>query len=112
MAGMFIEVTVDAKTAGDRDLAKKLDEVCPVSIFDSSGETLRIALPVWVLDSVGNAKYERGKTQFRQHAAGSIDQRELSCGKRAPSFQRGGRIAGEARDQPTGCSRACDPRCR
>jgi NAD-dependent dihydropyrimidine dehydrogenase PreA subunit len=43
MAGMFIEVTVDAKTAGDRDLAKKLDEVCPVGIFDSSGETLRIA---------------------------------------------------------------------
>jgi NAD-dependent dihydropyrimidine dehydrogenase PreA subunit len=43
MAGMFIEVTVDAKTAGDRDLAKKLDEVCPVGIFDSSGETLHIA---------------------------------------------------------------------
>jgi NAD-dependent dihydropyrimidine dehydrogenase PreA subunit len=43
MAGMFIEVTVDAKTAGDRDLAKKLDEVCPVGIFDSSGDTLRIA---------------------------------------------------------------------
>ena len=43
MAGMFIEVTVDAKTADDRELAKKLDEVCPVGIFDSSGETLRIA---------------------------------------------------------------------
>ena len=43
MAGMFIEVTVDAKVAGDPELAKKLDEVCPVGIFDSSGETLRIA---------------------------------------------------------------------
>ena len=43
MAGMFIEVTVDAKVAGDPKLAKKLDEVCPVGIFDSSGETLRIA---------------------------------------------------------------------
>jgi len=43
MAGMFIEVTVDAKVADDRDLARKLDEVCPVGIFDSSGETLRIA---------------------------------------------------------------------
>jgi NAD-dependent dihydropyrimidine dehydrogenase PreA subunit len=43
MAGMFIEVTVDAKIADDRELAKKLDEVCPVGIFDSSGETLRIA---------------------------------------------------------------------
>jgi len=43
MAGMFIEVTVDAKLAADPALAKKLDEVCPVAIFDSSGETLRIA---------------------------------------------------------------------
>jgi NAD-dependent dihydropyrimidine dehydrogenase PreA subunit len=43
MAGMFIEVTVDAKVAGDPKLAMKLDEVCPVAIFDSSGETLRIA---------------------------------------------------------------------
>ncbi len=43
MAGMFIEVTVDAKIANDRELAKKLDEVCPVGIFDSSGKTLRIA---------------------------------------------------------------------
>ncbi|MBW2288469.1 MAG: hypothetical protein JRG90_11680 [Deltaproteobacteria bacterium] len=43
MSGMFIEVTVDAKIADDRELAKKLEEVCPVAIFDSSGETLRIA---------------------------------------------------------------------
>jgi NAD-dependent dihydropyrimidine dehydrogenase PreA subunit len=42
MAGMFIEVSVDAKVAGDAELAKKLDEVCPVSIFDASGDTLRI----------------------------------------------------------------------
>jgi len=42
MAGMFIEVNVDAKVAGDAELAKKLDEVCPVGIFDASGETLRI----------------------------------------------------------------------
>jgi NAD-dependent dihydropyrimidine dehydrogenase PreA subunit len=43
MAGMFIDVTVDAKIADDRELAKKLEEVCPVAIFDSSSETLRIA---------------------------------------------------------------------
>ena len=42
MAGMFIEVAVDAKVSGDKELSKKLDEVCPVSIFDSSGDTLRI----------------------------------------------------------------------
>jgi NAD-dependent dihydropyrimidine dehydrogenase PreA subunit len=42
MAGMFIEVAVDEKVANDKELSKKLDEVCPVSIFDSSGDTLRI----------------------------------------------------------------------
>ncbi len=30
---MFIEVEVDAKAAQDRELAKKLTEVCPVNIF-------------------------------------------------------------------------------
>jgi len=43
MPGMFIDVTVDEAVAKDGALAKKLAEVCPVSIFDASGETLRIA---------------------------------------------------------------------
>ena len=43
MAGMFIAVTVDAMVANDNELSKKLDEVCPVGIFDSSADTLRIA---------------------------------------------------------------------
>jgi NAD-dependent dihydropyrimidine dehydrogenase PreA subunit len=43
MAGMFIEVTVDAAVVSDKELSKKLDEVCPVGIFDSSADTLRIA---------------------------------------------------------------------
>jgi NAD-dependent dihydropyrimidine dehydrogenase PreA subunit len=30
---LFIDVRVDAATAGDPDLAKKLAEVCPVDIF-------------------------------------------------------------------------------
>jgi len=36
---MFIEVAVDAKSAADKELAKKLVEVCPVNIFatDSAG---------------------------------------------------------------------------
>ncbi len=42
MAGMFIDVAVSADVAKDRDLAKKLEEVCPVSIFDASGGELRI----------------------------------------------------------------------
>ena len=33
MAGMFIDVTVDAAVAADPALAKKLVEVCPVNIF-------------------------------------------------------------------------------
>ena len=36
---MFIEVEVDAKSAADKELAKKLVEVCPVNIFatDAAG---------------------------------------------------------------------------
>jgi NAD-dependent dihydropyrimidine dehydrogenase PreA subunit len=43
MAGMFIDVRVDAKVAADPALAKKLVDVCPVNIFaqDERG-TLRI----------------------------------------------------------------------
>jgi NAD-dependent dihydropyrimidine dehydrogenase PreA subunit len=40
---MFIDVVVDAGVAKDRELSKKLEEVCPVSIFDASGDELRIA---------------------------------------------------------------------
>ena len=42
MAGMFIDVKVDPKVAGDAALAKKLVEVCPVNIFAADGGTLRI----------------------------------------------------------------------
>ncbi len=42
MPGMFIDVDVDEKVAADPALAAKLAEICPVSIFDASGETLRI----------------------------------------------------------------------
>jgi NAD-dependent dihydropyrimidine dehydrogenase PreA subunit len=43
MPGMFIDVVVDAAVARDRELSRKLEEVCPVSIFDASGEEFRIA---------------------------------------------------------------------
>jgi NAD-dependent dihydropyrimidine dehydrogenase PreA subunit len=40
---MFIDVKVDAVVAADVELAKKLVEVCPVSIFaQENGDTLRI----------------------------------------------------------------------
>ncbi len=34
MTSMFIRVEVDPRAAADRELAKKLVEVCPVNIFD------------------------------------------------------------------------------
>jgi ferredoxin-like protein FixX len=43
MAGMFIDVEVDAEVAADAALAKKLTEVCPVNIFaQADGGALRI----------------------------------------------------------------------
>ena len=36
MAGMFIDVQVDAAVAADPPLAKKLVEVCPVNIFQTA----------------------------------------------------------------------------
>ena len=33
---MFIRLEIDRKTAADRELAKKLVEVCPVNIFEQA----------------------------------------------------------------------------
>jgi NAD-dependent dihydropyrimidine dehydrogenase PreA subunit len=48
----FIAVDVDASVAGDAELAKKLEEVCPVDIFkatDSGAEVVPAALDECVL---------------------------------------------------------------
>lgn len=42
MAGMFIDVKVDAAAAKDAALAKKLAEVCPVNIFAAGDAGVRI----------------------------------------------------------------------
>ena len=42
MPGEFIDVQVDAKIVKDTNLAKKLEEICPVSIFVAEDEGLRI----------------------------------------------------------------------
>lgn len=50
--GTFIAVDVDASVAGDADLARKLEEVCPVDIFkatDSGVEVVPEALDECVL---------------------------------------------------------------
>jgi NAD-dependent dihydropyrimidine dehydrogenase PreA subunit len=36
LSKVFIDVEVDASVAGDAELAKKLEEVCPVDIFKAS----------------------------------------------------------------------------
>jgi NAD-dependent dihydropyrimidine dehydrogenase PreA subunit len=49
---VFIEVEVDASIAGDAELARKLEEVCPVDIFaatDSGVEILEENLDECVL---------------------------------------------------------------
>jgi NAD-dependent dihydropyrimidine dehydrogenase PreA subunit len=35
--GVFIDVEVDPSVAGDGELAKKLEEACPVDIFAANG---------------------------------------------------------------------------
>jgi NAD-dependent dihydropyrimidine dehydrogenase PreA subunit len=43
LSGVFIDVEVDPKVADDAELARKLEEVCPVDIFAASAEgTLEI----------------------------------------------------------------------
>ena len=42
MPGEFIDVQVDAKIANDAALAKKLAEICPVSIFVAEADGVQI----------------------------------------------------------------------
>ncbi len=42
MPGEFIDVIVDAEVAKDSEIAKKLEEVCPVSIFAAEANGVRI----------------------------------------------------------------------
>jgi NAD-dependent dihydropyrimidine dehydrogenase PreA subunit len=40
--GLFIDVIVDPKVARDLDTARKLEEVCPVGIFEAGDQELQI----------------------------------------------------------------------
>jgi NAD-dependent dihydropyrimidine dehydrogenase PreA subunit len=42
LEALFIEVEVDAAVASDLDLARKLEEVCPVDIFAASDDGVQI----------------------------------------------------------------------
>jgi NAD-dependent dihydropyrimidine dehydrogenase PreA subunit len=39
---VFIDVELDASVAGDAELAKKLEEVCPVDIFEATAGGVEI----------------------------------------------------------------------
>lgn len=41
-SGVFIDVEVDAAVAGDAELAKKLEEVCPVDIFAATDSGVEV----------------------------------------------------------------------
>jgi NAD-dependent dihydropyrimidine dehydrogenase PreA subunit len=40
--GVFIDVEVDDAVAGDAELAAKLEEVCPVDIFEDAGGRVEV----------------------------------------------------------------------
>jgi NAD-dependent dihydropyrimidine dehydrogenase PreA subunit len=42
LSKVFIDVEVDASVAGDAALAAKLEEVCPVDIFEATDSGVRI----------------------------------------------------------------------
>lgn len=43
LSKVFIDVEVDASVAGDAELARKLEEVCPVDIFEATDTGVEIA---------------------------------------------------------------------
>jgi NAD-dependent dihydropyrimidine dehydrogenase PreA subunit len=43
MPGTFIDVQIDASVARDPEIARKLEEICPVSIFVAEKNGVRIA---------------------------------------------------------------------
>jgi NAD-dependent dihydropyrimidine dehydrogenase PreA subunit len=42
LSRVFIDVEVDGSVAGDVELARKLEEVCPVDIFEATGSGVEI----------------------------------------------------------------------
>jgi NAD-dependent dihydropyrimidine dehydrogenase PreA subunit len=42
MPGLFIDVQVDESVRGDAELAKKLEEVCPVDIYKATGAGVEV----------------------------------------------------------------------
>jgi NAD-dependent dihydropyrimidine dehydrogenase PreA subunit len=96
MAGMFIDVEVDAKVAADQALAKKLTEVCPVNIFAQEKDgRLRIVeenLDECVLCELCITAAPQGTVRVRKlyedGAAASDARRNAPCRFQADIFAR------------------------
>jgi len=68
MAGIFIDLKVDAAVAADAEIARKLTEVCPVSIFaqkdDGSLEIIESNLDECVLCDLCLEVAPKGKLEI------------------------------------------------
>ncbi|MFP6565254.1 MAG: hypothetical protein VCC68_12325 [Myxococcota bacterium] len=68
MAGIFIDLKVDAAVAADAEIARKLTEVCPVSIFaqkdDGSLEIIESNLDECVLCDLCLEAAPKGKLEI------------------------------------------------
>lgn len=67
MPGEFIDIRVDPQIASDPELARKLEEVCPVSIFVAEPNGVRIEegnLDECVLCDLCLAAAPKGKIQI------------------------------------------------
>ena len=74
MAGVFIDVEIDDSVRGDAELAKKLEDACPVDIYavrDGGVEVIEENLDECVLCELCTAAAPKGKLRVRKLYDGS-----------------------------------------
>ena len=74
MAGIFIDVEIDDSIRGDAELAKKLEDACPVDIYaagDGGVEVVEQNLDECVLCELCTAAAPAGKLRVRKLYDGS-----------------------------------------
>jgi len=74
MPGVFIDVEIDESVRGDAELAKKLEDACPVDIYavrDGGVEVIEENLDECVLCELCTAAAPKGKLRVRKLYDGS-----------------------------------------
>jgi NAD-dependent dihydropyrimidine dehydrogenase PreA subunit len=69
MAGIFIDVEIDDSIRGDAELAKKLEDACPVDIYADRGGSVEVVeanLDECVLCELCTAAAPAGKLRVRK----------------------------------------------